>query len=492
MACTFGIGVSLLAIGGPEMLRNSFLTGFNEEIGNLELPTGDLRIAAESATDALQNTMSTAELVTLSAGFAALTVLGFLTIARFRFRSAVGHTVLLATLAALMAKAVMAARANAAALKSAGAPDNWHLNGDWATLVVSVFAIPLAILMIWQVVPLIALTRHRLRADWPPTWRLTQSLGENLGFDKVSLKGLSPQGVAVQTAAAGALVYVLFRYPLKLFSGVLLGTWALLLFAAQIIGLVVLSVMRFVRGEPVIEALAMSSWSVYFYNMQRFAIIIVGTAVLMMLWRLGQRLNRRHRDKQILETKPAVLLLRSFMDDDARIRPNSFLWRLIFRRKRLEECIAEELSRAGPFFAIGKPGESLPPLGAERVYLSDDTWQDAVLDFMLKAERIVMVAGKTHWVQWELNKVLEQRGMGKLVMVLPPESADERTARWSNLRPPLGGTAWTNDLAETDAARVIAVVFGPTGATAITGGNVYESDYETALRVATYVMQNPH
>jgi hypothetical protein len=35
----------------------------------------------------------------------------------------------------------------------------------------------------------------------------------------------------------------------------------------------------------------------------------------------------------------------------------------------LEETIGAELARAGPFVAIGKPGERLPQIGAHRLYV---------------------------------------------------------------------------------------------------------------------------
>jgi hypothetical protein len=228
-------------------------------------------------------------------------------------------------------------------------------------------------------------------------------------------------------------------------------------------------------------------------NIDDPAKLVVIAAVIMaarMAWRLGTRLHRRRRDEIVLKEKPPVLLLRSFADDAAKIPPSALLPRLFFRRKRLEEMIGEELTRIGPFVAIGKPGERLPQLGAQRLYVADDEWQDVVRAYIGRAGRIIMIAGTTHWVRWELASTIEQGSLDKLLVVFPRLTDAERAARWENLKPAFQATRWEQSAAQVTVARALALLVGEDGRFAIiTSRRGHESDYEAALRIAAYLMR---
>ena len=95
-----------------------------------------------------------------------------------------------------------------------------------------------------------------------------------------------------------------------------------------------------------------------------------------LLLQLGRKLSRP--DAAILlaaDERAPIVLLRAFQDDEKSVKRRSVLARLLFwgfgGRIRLEEAIAGELSRFGPFVAIGEPGERLPDLGAARAYFSE-------------------------------------------------------------------------------------------------------------------------
>jgi hypothetical protein len=47
-----------------------------------------------------------------------------------------------------------------------------------------------------------------------------------------------------------------------------------------------------------------------------------------------------------------------------------------------EEYLRAEILKAGPFVAVGRPGDPLPQLGANRLYVDDADWQAAVLRLM--------------------------------------------------------------------------------------------------------------
>jgi hypothetical protein len=208
------------------------------------------------------------------------------------------------------------------------------------------------------------------------------------------------------------------------------------------------------------------------------------------LWRFGRRLNLRHRNEIILKDKPPVLLLRSFTDDVAGIPPNMLIPRWIRRRKRLEETIGEQLTGVGPFVAIGRPGEQLPQLGASRLYVGDSEWQAVVQSYIAQSELIIVIAGKTHWVQWELANVIRQDRLAGLLIVFPRITEADRNERWQNLKPAFSDTSWSAAIERVDIAGALAVfITVHRGIVVIKSRKANESDYETALRVATYLMR---
>lgn len=68
-----------------------------------------------------------------------------------------------------------------------------------------------------------------------------------------------------------------------------------------------------------------------------------------------------------------------------------------------EEQLAEVMDQVGPFLAVGKPGESLPEVGAARIYVGDDEWQHRVSELMSQARLVVLRAGETANLWWEVK-----------------------------------------------------------------------------------------
>ena len=122
------------------------------------------------------------------------------------------------------------------------------------------------------------------------------------------------------------------------------------------------------------------------------------------------------------DTRPPVVYIRSFADDDA-ILLGSRLQRLflsIFTYMAAvspEQELARILRRVGPVVAIGRPGEPLPELGAARLYASDDQWRDVMRDLMRRARLVVVRAGATPNLQWEIDEAIRLLPLRRLVMV---------------------------------------------------------------------------
>ena len=142
----------------------------------------------------------------------------------------------------------------------------------------------------------------------------------------------------------------------------------------------------------------------------------------------------------------------------------------------------------GPFVAIGKPGERLPQIGAHRLYVGDADWQQVVTSYITRAEPIILIAGKTTWVQWELSNIAALGRLNRLLIVFPRSTNAERAARWENLKPALAGTPWSAAADAIDIAGALAIFVQSEGFAVVKSRAAHESDYEAALRVATFLI----
>lgn len=344
------------------------------------------------------------------------------------------------------------------------------------------------ILLIVQGVLAFRLWRHRLGFNLPPTWRMTRPLGIRIGAPRLRLPVVSALGLTIHLGVLVALAAAFAMFPLWIVQAVMFSPIFLVMLVAWIVFTPLGMLYRAVTGEVVVRssdfADVVNMWQVP----ARLVVIAVVVVAAHAIWRLGTRFNLRYRDQVILKDKPPALLLRSFADDVAGIPPNALIPRLFWRRKRLEETVARELTHEGPFEAIGKPGERLPQIGARRLYVPDADWQEVVRSYIARSRPIILIAGKTTWVQWELSTVVALERLADLLIVFARTTDTERAERWRNLTPAFEGTAWSHAADEIDIADVLAVVLTNDGIVAIKSQRSHESDYQAALRIAVYLM----
>jgi hypothetical protein len=110
--------------------------------------------------------------------------------------------------------------------------------------------------------------------------------------------------------------------------------------------------------------------------------------------------------------QPPVLYLRSFIDDDTAEKLTS-------RGTTEEEEVSRAFQSLGPLIAIGQPGESLPDLGAARAYFEDDEWQAAVQDYMDIAGLVVLRAGFSRGLLWEIRNAVQRVKPERFVLLIP-------------------------------------------------------------------------
>lgn len=160
---------------------------------------------------------------------------------------------------------------------------------------------------------------------------------------------------------------------------------------------------------------------------------------LVLTWSLlcgGVRLNvigRRHLSRVLhapreLYDQPFVLYLRSFKDDsqlakpemtflDATIPVNGHI--LFSSGLTAEEQIVQAFSSVGPVVAAGRPREKLPHVGAVRMYLPRESWQESVLDLMLRARLVVISVGLGRGgLLWELHQAVHNLPPHRLIILV--------------------------------------------------------------------------
>ena len=117
--------------------------------------------------------------------------------------------------------------------------------------------------------------------------------------------------------------------------------------------------------------------------------------------RIRARLNLAN---QVDDVRAPVVYLRSFQVDKRLSRRPLAIGRVISSRTE-EEQLVEALRESGPVVAIGRPGERLPRLGAQRMYVEDAEWQQQILSWFTRAALVVIhvPAKPTEGLTWELE-----------------------------------------------------------------------------------------
>lgn len=133
---------------------------------------------------------------------------------------------------------------------------------------------------------------------------------------------------------------------------------------------------------------------------------------------MSRKLSRIRRDITLSQnvTSPFILYLRSFYADAVTTKPAD----RVFKPEQTEEqLLVSILNDIASVVAIGRPGDSYLPKGANRLYVSDDEWQKKVTELVSAAEFVVLRLGKTDGFWWETDLCLERLSPDKLLFVIP-------------------------------------------------------------------------
>lgn len=128
--------------------------------------------------------------------------------------------------------------------------------------------------------------------------------------------------------------------------------------------------------------------------------ILLMVRVVRRIRRQGRRHRLDCRARLSWDRRAPLLYLRSFYDDYEE-DPN--------RRdlKTPEEILTQAIEGAGPIVTVGRPQEKLPLLGAARIYLPEESWQESVRHLMRAAQLVVIHADVSRGLLWEMEAAKE-------------------------------------------------------------------------------------
>ena len=150
----------------------------------------------------------------------------------------------------------------------------------------------------------------------------------------------------------------------------------------------------------------------------------------------GRQHYARIRAPRILEeSKPDVVYLRAFRADISTTQQA-----LMQGFTTEEEQLADVLRPFGKLVAIGRPGESLPPPGAARMYASDTQWQNIVSARIAAAPLVVIRAGAGAGLLWELEHTVRNVNPKRVIIWILNLQKNEYAAFCDQVKTRLGIT----------------------------------------------------
>jgi hypothetical protein len=98
-------------------------------------------------------------------------------------------------------------------------------------------------------------------------------------------------------------------------------------------------------------------------------------------------------------------------------------WRSPFDEQMI---FADVFSRLGPYIAIGRPSEYFENMniGAMKKYVGDDEWQHVILQWLSKCAAVVLEAGDSDGLSWEMEQMVKLTQPTKVLIILPFQDKD--------------------------------------------------------------------
>jgi hypothetical protein len=166
-------------------------------------------------------------------------------------------------------------------------------------------------------------------------------------------------------------------------------------------------------------------------------LLLLGAAAL--LRRFGRRFALADAIRaQEADSRPPILYLRNFSEDVLKM-PSSTLARTslierlsIVRNQPFEEILVRHLRTRGPVIALSHPSARLPAIGAAKLTLPNDRWQEQIETWIAKAGIVVVAVtppSMSDSLRWEIQQ-LAQVPTVPVVLVLSPYRERDLVTRW--------------------------------------------------------------
>lgn len=146
----------------------------------------------------------------------------------------------------------------------------------------------------------------------------------------------------------------------------------------------------------------------------------------------GKSATKIYQDIREWDARAPILFLRAFSQDDTRLKsrlrdPFAKWPGAVGRRRTLDEILLEHASPYGPVIAIGDPRDTIPPLGAARVFVAggDDDWQGVVRDLTAASGAVVICPNDSEGVTWELELIAQFGTLVRAIYLANPELSRE-------------------------------------------------------------------
>lgn len=175
-------------------------------------------------------------------------------------------------------------------------------------------------------------------------------------------------------------------------------------------------------------------------------VALIAVVGIFLILRPAQLLLERRRARYLMHTAEQelaayqgirpIFYLRSFGLDQRFARSISALLGTAEDRTMLL------LRKIGPVIAIGRPGETLPSLGAARLYISDNLWRQKVADILSVSQLVLWTTGVGEGLRWELDHIVKRVPPERLIVWAHPAllfaQREGREKEWTAFRDSLG------------------------------------------------------
>ncbi len=328
-------------------------------------------------------------------------------------------------------------------------------------------------------------------------WRFGQRRLRKVDARRAQLFGTAPKAIvgrSLMTASRIGLLLIILLLSLTAVGGLLTVGGSELNIEIATIDAATHPPFRVLPALPFLYAMVVTRQGFWWLML----LLLIGAMALILLMNLGRRLAAASLSDEVkADTRPHVLLLRSFEEDQSRVvahllRPSVLpLGITPVPRVSLEQVLAHGLRSTAPAVAITPPGTSLPQLGAAKASFLDSEWRVAIKELSAEALAIVVQATPSSVTKegfgWELDLLSTVIQHDRLIVVLGPYEESERDRRWAQFCRFAQENAAMSELARVQPPHGLRVAARSTERTweLFDGPDADDATYLAALSAAT-------